>query len=677
MAAPLFIADVQSIVLSHIPSPLPAERRAPPDALGARLASDVKSQRPHPPFPAAIKDGFAVASAGGAGERKVVTASRAGAAAEQPALSAHEAAYVTTGAPMPPGTDAVIQIESVKQLPEGTAARPDSQSIAFGAAVASGSEVRGVGSDIALGATVLHAHERIGPAEVGLLATIGCQTIEVHRAPRVGVLSTGDELVDAFPARADDAPHGAPPVAPSGRIFDCNRPMLLALSSVAGGAPTDLGMASDVAGALEAKLDAAIAPTSDVDVLICSGGVSMGDRDLVKPLLATRGTVHFGKVVMKPGKPLTFATVPRATGTSGTSGTSGAGGDGGTAAGGGTGGGGAAGTRPPLLVFALPGNPVSAFACFHLIVAPALRKLAGDPTPLPRRVQATLASPFKMDPERPEYHRAVLSVRSDGSLAAHSTGGQISSRLLSCRAADALVELPARAGSLPAGTVVTALLIGSVDRGAGMASDALTMALQPTAATAAPAPVATPSPLPPSALPAVSAACSIGVLVHATSTAEGEARAASVLDMLGGRLAPGSWLAAMRVHVAEGAPAAEDTLRAELESLCDGSRCSAVLCLASPADSSSGTAVSAAVAAARGRLVGGFGSLMRSACMGAAGGVAASLLGDWKAGLRSGCLVVSLPAEATLAMACVDALLPSMGHALSQAGERPPLKLRG
>ena len=125
----LLIADAQQIILSHAPSALPPEPRPPIHALGARLASDVATPRPHPPFPAAIKDGFAVAADAGAGTRNVVTASRAGASAEQPSLSPHQAAYVTTGAPMPPGTDAVVQIESCTDGDAASKSRANSASI--------------------------------------------------------------------------------------------------------------------------------------------------------------------------------------------------------------------------------------------------------------------------------------------------------------------------------------------------------------------------------------------------------------------------------------------------------------------------------------------------------------------------------------------------------------------
>ncbi len=159
----------------------------------------------------------------------------------------------------------------------------------------------------------------------------------------------------------------------------------------------------------------------------------------MKPLLEARGVVHFGRVNMKPGKPLTFAVVPRADA-----------------------------TQRPLLVFGLPGNPVSSLVTYNLVVVPCLRRMAGWRHPGLRRVAAITSSPLRLDPERPEYHRATLSW-SDGVLKAHSTGGQISSRLLSARSANALLELPAAAGTLPAGTRVSALLIGDLGAADGLA----------------------------------------------------------------------------------------------------------------------------------------------------------------------------------------------------------------
>jgi len=272
----------------------------------------------------------------------------------------------------------------------------------------------------------------VGVAEVGILATVGATQLNVYGRPHVGVLSTGDEVVEP----------GTSPLGP-GQIRDANRSMLVAAAIKGGAKVTDLGIARDTEGHLEGALERAI--REGVDVLVTSGGVSMGDRDLIKPLLERSGTVHFGRVKMKPGKPLTFATlqVPAQGG----------------------------GTRP-MMVFGLPGNPVSSFVCFHLVVLPALRKMAGWSLPLLRRVSVRLTCPLKLDPERPEYHRATLQWSRcpvPGGVEgadpevwcwwALSTGNQISSRLLSARSANALLELPQAAGTLAAGTLVSALLI--------------------------------------------------------------------------------------------------------------------------------------------------------------------------------------------------------------------------
>ena len=267
---------------------------------------------------------------------------------------------------------------------------------------------------------MLAAGDVLGPAEVGLLASVGASQVVARPRPLVALLSTGDELAEA------DTPPGA---LAHGQIRDSNRSMLLAAAAEAGARALDLGIAPDDEAGLAARLDAAIA--AGADVLVTSGGVSMGDRDLVKPLLAARGKIHFGRVLMKPGKPLTFATVETP-----------------------------AGRR--LLVFGLPGNPVSSIVTWHLVVVPVLRKLAGWADPLLRRVHVRTTAPLRLDPERPEYHRATAACGPGGVLLATSTGGQISSRLLSCRSANLLLELPRSAGTVPAGTLVSALVIGDL-----------------------------------------------------------------------------------------------------------------------------------------------------------------------------------------------------------------------
>jgi gephyrin len=321
-------------------------------------------------------------------------------------------AYITTGAPLPPGSDAVVMVEETQELP----ARDGVPYVRIGKRVQPGADVRPIGYDLAAGEVVLPAGSRLGPAELGLLATAGQTQIAVVRRPRVAVISTGDELMDA-----------ALPLEP-GKIRDSNRPTLLAAVATAGGEPLDGGVAADDQAQLTARLWAALA---EADILLTSGGVSMGNLDYVKPLLERAGMVHFGRLRMKPGKPLTFATVEVA--------------------------------ERRRLVFGLPGNPVSSLVTFYLLAVPAIRKLGGWSDPTLRRVQVRLAQPLPLDAYRPEYHRAIVAWDDEvGGLAARSTGNQASSRLLSMRSANALLKLPQGEGVLPAGAAVDALLIGEL-----------------------------------------------------------------------------------------------------------------------------------------------------------------------------------------------------------------------
>lgn len=430
------VAEALATVLAQT-SPLPAARVPLAAALGLVLAEDVVAAEPQPPFRASVKDGYAVRWAEGAGVFALApVASRAAAAdGPAPALPPGCVAYITTGAPLPEGADAVVQVENTEAVADEAGAPPRVR-IRIPARCA-GEDVRAVGSDVAAGSVVLAAGERLGAAELGLLASVGAASVLAHPRPRAAVLSTGDELADAA------TPPGG---LRHGEVRDSNRPMLLAALAEAGFPASDWGAAPDTAAGLRARLADALGDAS-LAALVTSGGVSVGDRDLVKPLLEACGVVHFGRVLMKPGKPLTFATVPRP---------------------------GAPPGAPPLLVFGLPGNPVSSLVTFHLAVAPALRRLAGWRHPGPRRLTATLAAPLRLDPERPEYHRATLApgARPGAPPVAHSTGGQLSSRLLSARSAAALLELPAAAGTLPAGTPVAALLVGDLACADGLAGAA-------------------------------------------------------------------------------------------------------------------------------------------------------------------------------------------------------------
>ncbi|MCL4829114.1 MAG: hypothetical protein KJZ95_17250 [Caldilinea sp.] len=421
---PMLAVETALAIVLEQAAPLAPMRTALAAAHRHILAEAVHAAKPLPPFPASVKDGYAVVASDGPGVYPVigeVTAGRIADFAVQPGT----VAYITTGAPLPTGADAVVMVEETEELSTATQHNEDAKSVGqrqvrIQARVSAGADVRPIGYDVAVGQEVLPAGAYLGAAEIGLLATIGAAEVSVYPAPRVAILSTGDELVEA------DAPLNP------GQIHDSNRPTLAAAVEALGGVVVDLGIAGDAPAAIESAVERGL---TEADILLTSGGVSMGNLDLLKPLLDRTGFVHFGRLRMKPGKPCTFATVERN------------------------------GRRK--LIFALPGNPVSSLVTFYLLGAPALRKLAGWPNPRLTRVQVCLSQPLRLDPYRPEYHRATVRWEMSlhegrGALLADSTGNQASSRLLSMRSANALLELPQGEGVLEAGATVTALLIGDV-----------------------------------------------------------------------------------------------------------------------------------------------------------------------------------------------------------------------
>uniref|UniRef100_A0A0E0KWA5 Molybdopterin biosynthesis protein CNX1 n=1 Tax=Oryza punctata TaxID=4537 RepID=A0A0E0KWA5_ORYPU len=421
------------------------------DALGLVLAEDVRAPDPLPPFRASIKDGYAVVASDGPGEYPVITESRAGDDALGVVVTPGTVAYVTTGGPIPDGADAVVQVEDTEQL----AGAPDgSKRVRILVRPTQGQDIRNVGCDIEKDSVVLKSGEHIGPAEIGLLATVGVTTVKVYRRPTIAVFSTGDELVQPVTAslsRGQVIPIISQCLRPSPlsafiftemctclQIRDSNRAMLLAAAIQHKCKVVDLGIAKDTEESLKEHMDAAL--SSDADIILTSGGVSMGDRDLVKPCLANMGKIHFEKIRMKPGKPLTFAEIV----TKDTS-------------------------KPSkkVLAFGLPGNPVSCVVCFNLFVVPAIRSLSGWSNPHLPRVHARLLHSLRGDPHRQEFHRAVIRwVPDDGSgrpgYVAESTGQQASSRLLSMKSANALLEVPLVGQMLEAGTSMQAILISDM-----------------------------------------------------------------------------------------------------------------------------------------------------------------------------------------------------------------------
>jgi gephyrin len=395
--------------------------------IGSVLAEDIRAAENVPAFRASIVDGYAVVvpKDGNMKGTFPVTAVSHAAPGEIKALGEGEIARITTGAPLPPGATSVIMVEDtvLKTMTEGGKEEKEVEIQAEG--VKEGENVREVGSDVSKGTVILKKGEQISGVggEIGLLASVGVAEARVYKKPVVGILSTGDEIIEhdrAGPLRL-------------GEVRDTNRITLISAAKEWGFEVIDLGIAKDRPGSLEETVRSGL---RQADVLITTGGVSMGELDLLKPTIerSLGGTIHFGRVAMKPGKPTTFATVPVKDND---------------------------GQRLDKLIFSLPGNPASALVTFHLFVLPSLQKQAGmSPAGLPK-VPVVLGHEFRMDP-RPEYHRAVVTVGSDGVLTANSTGGQRSSRVGSLRSANALVCMPAGTGKLDKGARVDALLLGAV-----------------------------------------------------------------------------------------------------------------------------------------------------------------------------------------------------------------------
>ena len=277
------VDDALSLVLKYCEPPPPVTvdiEQDPAAAVGRVLAEDIYAADPLPPFRASVMDGYAVFSSDGVGNFPVVSNITAGA---DPNLSINsgEVAYITTGAPVPNGADAVVKVEETADASDESGTR-----VYISLVSEPGQWIREVGSDVAENQLVLSRGDTLSSAEIGLLATVGSTKVPLYPQPVVGVLSTGDELV---PPSSSLAP---------GKIRDSNRLMLMAAVAEAQGASRDLGIAADTEGSLDAVFMRAL---QEVDILVTSGGVSMGNLDLVKPLLERLGDVKFGRLCMKPG----------------------------------------------------------------------------------------------------------------------------------------------------------------------------------------------------------------------------------------------------------------------------------------------------------------------------------------------------------------------------------------
>lgn len=421
------VKEALDLIKEHTPAPQVVKAKVDGTLVGCVLAEDVTATEAVPAYRASIVDGYAVIApkAGGSSKGVFPVASISHAAPGQiPPLKKGQIARITTGAPLPPGATSVVMVEDTVLKTMTDDGKEEKEIEILAEDVKDGENVREVGSDIKQHEVILEKGEEISAigGELGLLASVGRAEVMIYKKPLIGVLSTGDEIVE----------HNRPGELQLGEVRDCNRPTLMSAVRGWGFEVVDLGIAKDKPGALEETLRDAF---RKVDVVITSGGVSMGELDLLKPTIerSLGGTIHFGRVSMKPGKPTTFATVPVKNN---------------------------AGERVTKVIFSLPGNPVSCIVTAHLFLLPSLHQISGiSPAGLPK-VSVLLNHDFRLDPQRAEYHRAIVILGKDGLMHASSTGGQRSSRIGSLKSANALLCLPTAKGSLSKGTKVEALLMG-------------------------------------------------------------------------------------------------------------------------------------------------------------------------------------------------------------------------
>jgi len=393
--------------------PLGPERVPILEALGRVLAEDVYADVDVPPYANSSMDGYAVQAAGTAGasrqapRRLHVIADLAAGYVSEMEVTPGAAIRIMTGAPIPPGADAIVRVEDTQAQGEW---------VDVFVKVPAGLYIRPAGEDVHQGELVLQRGMIVRPPEIGMLATLGHPAVQVVRRPRVAILATGDEVVEI------DAP-----LAP-GKIRNANSYSNAAQVLQCGGIPIMLGIARDRVQELTEKIRAGLA--QGVDLFLTSGGVSVGDFDVVKDVLAAQGEINFWRVRMKPGKPMAFGRLSfRA-------------------------------KRGISLVpvLGLPGNPVSVMVAFEMFVRPAILKMLGMTALARPTVEAVLMDGVKDKDERRHYLRARVE-QQEGEYRAYLTGEQGSGILSSMVKANALVVIPEEWTCAPSGARVQAMLL--------------------------------------------------------------------------------------------------------------------------------------------------------------------------------------------------------------------------
>jgi molybdopterin molybdotransferase len=397
----LSVADAARAVIERVPR-LGSERVPLEQAVGRILAHDIVAERALPGFDNSAMDGYAARSVDLPGRLPVAGVVAAGELAV-PALPDRAALRIFTGAPMPPGADTVVIQEDATR---------DGERVVLPASPP-GENVRCAGEDVAIGEVAIAAGTRLSPWDIGLCAALGLATVEVSWAPRVALIATGDELVDVLTAPG------------AGQLVDSSMHALVALVREAGGVADYLGIARDNLASLADRL----AASEGYDAVITTGGVSVGDRDYVRPALAAAGiALELYKVAMKPGKPFAF----------------------GMRAG-----------SPPAPVFGLPGNPVSTLVAFELFLRPALLAMQRARVIERPMVTVRVAGGYRKEAGRAHYLRARVA-RDGEQLVATPHAKQGSAMMSSLIGCNALVVIAAELTELAAGAPAPAILMEAV-----------------------------------------------------------------------------------------------------------------------------------------------------------------------------------------------------------------------